>query len=400
MQILRKLDLELSPSPGIVRVMSGAFLLLSAAYAFAAETPAVQKGERRGPPPLMIGGTPPQEALEACLGMIEANTCNMKTPHGEKPGTCGIPKGTEVLACMPEGMAAGGQGRREVSQNTSSKRPNRPRFRKHAVTQTNGIDALEPASVPPIADSQFTSQIEGDRRIITSNSISEHMTGAFPNANNPNAITEFALKASLPANPVKTQKATRVKVPGYAFNGVSFDPGAGEFYQGDPSLGWQYEPLSGAVNLGLDENHAHVQPTGKYHYHGLPTGLLKEFGTRPDAHSPQIGWAVDGFPIYALYGFVDINGDGGVTELKSSYRLKSGARPTGERQPGGTYDGTFTADYEYVADLGDLDECNGRMTITPDFPNGTYAYYLTDSFPVVPRCVMGTPERRSRPERR
>lgn len=46
-------------------------------------------------------------------------------------------------------------------------------------------------------------------------------------------------------------------------------------------------------------------------------------------------------------------------------------------------------DYEYVEGAGTLDECNGRMTVTPDFPDGTYDYFLTPDFPIVPRCFKG-----------
>ena len=52
--------------------------------------------------------------------------------------------------------------------------------------------------------------------------------------------------------------------------------------------------------------------------------------------------------------------------------------------------GTFTQDFEYVAGLGDLDECNGRFGVTPEFPNGIYHYYITDAFPYIQRCVKGT----------
>lgn len=172
---------------------------------------------------------------------------------------------------------------------------------------------------------------------------------------------------------------------------------------------WQYEALSGAVALGLDENHAHVQPTGAYHYHGIPTGLVeslqKEGGQThqhadgsehahgdASAHSPLVGWAADGFPIYSVFGFADAaSGEGEVVALTSSYRLKEGTRPDGPGEPGGRYDGTFTADYEYVRGAGDLDECNGRVCVTPEFPDSTYAYFLTEEFPVVPRLLRGRP---------
>ena len=51
---------------------------------------------------------------------------------------------------------------------------------------------------------------------------------------------------------------------------------------------------------------------------------------------------------------------------------------------------TTTQDYEYVAGSGDLDECNGRFGVTPEFPNGIYHYYITDAFPYIQRCVKGT----------
>jgi hypothetical protein len=53
--------------------------------------------------------------------------------------------------------------------------------------------------------------------------------------------------------------------------------------------------------------------------------------------------------------------------------------------------GAFTQDYEYSAGSGDLDECNGRVGVTPEFPCGTYHYYITDTYPYIQRCVKGTP---------
>jgi hypothetical protein len=72
--------------------------------------------------------------------------------------------------------------------------------------------------------------------------------------------------------------------------------------------------------------------------------------------------------------------------MTGSYELKSGTRPSG---PGGTYDGTFVQDWQYVAASGDLDDCNGRFGITPEYPAGTYHYYLTDDYPYIPDCVYG-----------
>ena len=51
-------------------------------------------------------------------------------------------------------------------------------------------------------------------------------------------------------------------------------------------------------------------------------------------------------------------------------------RPASEKDPGGKYDGTFTRDYVYERGSGDLDECNGRFTVTKEYPEGIYAYFF------------------------
>ena len=79
----------------------------------------------------------------------------------------------------------------------------------------------------------------------------------------------------------------------------------------------------------------------------------------------------------------------GVVDMRSSYRLKEGLRPDG---PGWLYDGAFLIDFEYVEGLGDLDECNGRVGVTPEHPEGIYHYYITEMFQFIPRCVKGTPD--------
>ena len=131
-----------------------------------------------------------------------------------------------------------------------------------------------------------------------------------------------------------------------------------------------------------------MQPNGQYHYHAVPTGLLTELGVAPGRHSPLVGWSMDGYPIYAFYGWDD---DRGVIEVSSSWVLRSGPRPSGQGEPGGTYDGAFSADYQYVSGAGNLDECNGRFAVTPEFPEGTYAYFITDVFPFIPRCFIAEP---------
>lgn len=95
------------------------------------------------------------------------------------------------------------------------------------------------------------------------------------------------------------------------------------------------------------------------------------------SHSPIIGWAYDGNPIYGPYGSKNPKTIGNITELKSSYLLVT--KPNRPNFPSGF----FVEDYEYSGD-GDLDLNNGRFCVTPDFPSGTYAYFATkDSFPYI-----------------
>ena len=115
--------------------------------------------------------------------------------------------------------------------------------------------------------------------------------------------------------------------------------------------------------------------------------LLASLFASNQRHSPLIGFALDGYPIYGPFGW---DAGGNVMRLRSSYRQRAITRRT--TLPDGTeltpsqegppvsseYPlGTFAEDYEYVAGSGDLDVHNGHWTRTPDYPNGTYAYFLS-----------------------
>lgn len=97
-------------------------------------------------------------------------------------------------------------------------------------------------------------------------------------------------------------------------------------------------------------------------------------------HSPIIGWAYDGNPIYGTYGSSDPSSLTNIKELQSGYELVA-QDPYVRTQ---NYPlGFFVEDYVYTAN-GDLDENNGRYCVTPEFPNGTYAYFATnDNYPYV-----------------
>jgi hypothetical protein len=115
--------------------------------------------------------------------------------------------------------------------------------------------------------------------------------------------------------------------------------------------------------------------TGAYHYHKYPTCLRllkgdvwqseKERCDELDAlilaggHSPLIGFALDGWPIYGPVGSADTNRTSKL--LKSSY---TGANDT-------------YGNPSYVAESGDLDDCNGLLSPTPDYPEGIYHYVMS-----------------------
>lgn len=259
-------------------------------------------------------------------------------------------------------------------------------------------------------------EVRDGYRYITSNGIPDHEPGQFPNAGNPNTISPQRYAFRVPEKPTAAEGGTgsagwgqdgsggglvtsgpgrmpggRPAPPplfGVAINGVPFDPGTAEFWNNDPMSGWHFDALSGRIDLGVDENNGHVQPNGAYHYHGLPTGLIRRVAR--DNTMTLVGYAADGFPIYAQMGYVD-PGDlkSGIRAMHSSYQLREGKRPSADGGPGGVYDGTFVEDFIYVGGSGDLDEFNGRTGVTEEYPGGTYYYVLTREFPFVPRLFRG-----------
>jgi len=232
--------------------------------------------------------------------------------------------------------------------------------------------------------------VEDGIRYFESNVLPDHETGEFPNSGNPHEISVQNLMLQTTANPELADEITEVGLGkfGLSINGIPFEREAAEWYNRDSSSGWQYDAFGGGIELGFDMNNAHVQPTGLYHYHGIPDVLVEDDSL---IHHPDlIGFAADGFPIYIMFGYENAeDASSTIIELQPSYQLREGTRPSG---PGGAYDGTFNEDWEYIEGLGDLDQCNGRTGITPEFPEGTYYYVLTQAFPRIPACWSGTPD--------
>lgn len=244
-------------------------------------------------------------------------------------------------------------------------------------------------------------------RSITANSIPDHKVGLFgmgQGSLNPNIIRQqnetYQIAAIPTVSSLFTPLLSTSSGPQYSFgilfSGVELDPIPAEPFPHngimDPNVNWEWNLEALNVNLGLDCNYAHVQPQGKYHYHGKPTLYLENLEISNNTMS-IIGYAADGFPIYYKYAYTDANNtSSAVVEMTSSYQLKSGERPgDGVSAPCDIYNGVYSNDYEYIDGLGSLDEANGRNGKTPEYPLGTYYYVITDDFPSIPRSFRGTP---------
>ena len=176
---------------------------------------------------------------------------------------------------------------------------------------------------------------------------------------------------------------------------TTFDDAKGSVFEGyNNQYGGEYAHLSNPQTLryilgdNLFENTA-------FQIKEREEGLL---------HSPIIGWAFDGNPIYGPYGYSDpTDQSSAIQKLNTSYRLKTNlvynidSNPNPVRVAGPLLSaeaaGNFIEDYEYVFGLGALDQYNGRFCKTPEYPEGRYCYFVTidateDGNPLFP-YVMG-----------
>jgi hypothetical protein len=143
---------------------------------------------------------------------------------------------------------------------------------------------------------------------------------------------------------------------------------------------------------GFDNCLGHPQQQGEYHHHVSPKCLYD--ASDSTHHSPIIGYAFDGYPVYGAYAYTNTNGTGAIKRMKSSYSVSSATTRTNGPAVSGTYPaGCFIQDYIYTAGSGDLDARNGRFCVTPEFPSGTYAYFVTIDAtltPTFPYTFYGT----------
>jgi hypothetical protein len=161
-----------------------------------------------------------------------------------------------------------------------------------------------------------------------------------------------------------------------------------------------------AERIGFDCAKGHPA-MGNYHHHQNPSAYKLDknvistvcnlydadglYAIDSAVHSPLIGFAYDGYPIYGAYGYKNADGTGGIVRIKSSYALRAittrttyadGSSVTAGPAVSTTYPlGLFREDYQYNATSAAtpdyLDQHNGRFCVTPEYPAGTYAYFCT-----------------------
>lgn len=246
-------------------------------------------------------------------------------------------------------------------------------------------------------------EIDGKVRVVYTNNLPNHPYGTWP-SNNP--VDAQDITFYMCAFPQKGGQSLSIYDDGdimgcsqyvefgVGSNGVRMAPFGARWFVNpntqEENLDWNVEALE---MFSMDFNNSHSNGGGQYHYHGIPINYFTDsIGIDGTQHSPIVGYAADGFPIYYKYAYTDSgNPNGGLSAFTSGHTLKSGNRPgDGITAPDGAYDGFYIEDYEFLDTNWELDECNGRFGVTPEYPNGTYYYVMTDNWPYIPRCFYGT----------
>jgi len=194
--------------------------------------------------------------------------------------------------------------------------------------------------------------------------LSENNLGA-SGGNNPNGINLATEIFRIPLSPVNNAASTDTTLGavGVAVNGIPiYNPFENPFETS--AYGRLFSGCCG-----------HPQRNGVYHYHKYPTCLRPILGDvwrsekdkcdEIDAlladgeHSPLLGFALDGWPVYGPVGWLDDDLESKLLQSSYTGANDSAGNPT------------------YIADSGDLDDCNGLFSPTPEFPEGIYHYVMS-----------------------
>jgi hypothetical protein len=279
------------------------------------------------------------------------------------------------------------------------------------LTGATGMYTLQNGTTGRITADVQQVQYDATYVYVTATGIPSYSIGPF--GANPNVPADQHYVAAIPrtTSVPATKTATQLGANGLYVNGVAmFNADDGNSWRNSnrtesPQGDGIWHRNGGTVEApGFDPCGGHPQQQGAYHHHEYSPCLGALLGATPAAHSPLLGWAFDGFPIYGPYGYSSpLDPSSGVRRIVSGYRLRSitqrhtlaGGTALPASQYGPDVDATYflgryLEDFEWVSGLGDLDQYNGRFAVTPDFPAGTYAYYLTldgDGEPAFPYTI-------------
>ena len=276
------------------------------------------------------------------------------------------------------------------------------------------IDSSIPANVQMV-------QYSSTSAYISTQGIPSFITGPFYNNPRPTAGVQNAL-FKFPLNPVQStlgnvpSQATGAANIGVFINGVAlYSYGDGHSYRSStatdvptPNGGdgiWNRNGVL-AERVGFDCSKGHPDAQWRYHHHQNPSAFNMDlvvlstvcnpyvsdglYLINPQVHSPLLGFAYDGFPIYGPYGYLNPNDPtSAITRMKSSYSPRNITTRTHYSDGSDVVDGPpvniafpigwYREDYEYISNSNSdyLDVHNGRFCKTPEYPNGIYCYFTT-----------------------
>lgn len=261
-------------------------------------------------------------------------------------------------------------------------------------------------------------QYSADNVYVHASGVPRYATAPFPDGNPAIAAAQDYL-FQIPRNPQEGPTGgtpTGLGHTGVLINGVVIFNAQDAFSYNNQGVWHQNGGFF--ENDGFDCAKGHPA-MGQYHHHQVPTRFDDSLDPTSDvcngfpsdalftldveSHSPLIGFAFDGYPIYGPYGFANDDGSGGIVRIETSWQLRDIAvRHTladGTELPPNQYGpdvgemvtppippgaepvqavlGAYIEDHEYVEGSGHLDAFNGRYAVTPEYPSGTYAYYAT-----------------------
>lgn len=253
-----------------------------------------------------------------------------------------------------------------------------------------------------------TVQYSSTQVYVSASSIPDYSIG--PWSANPNLPTNQNLVCKFTLAPTQNTGAaifTALGNIGLWSNGVAmFNPKDGQYWNsgtnafsmGFTNTGFNRNALV-YEGVSFDNCLGHPAPGGAYHNHVNPSCLYNS--TLTTVHSPIIGYAFDGYPVYGAYGYsTPTNSTSAIKRMVSSFVLapstgsvllgantaSAASSPTAAttRNSGPPVNtnyplGNMCEDYVYTPGTGDLDDHNGRYCVTPEYPNGTYAYFVTIS---------------------